>query len=178
MHPAASRCLALKLGTQPDRVLLALMNDRMVAKGTILIFATTFFQVQLCSWLASPWGLRRALLRIVAQCMTPAGEARKHRSARSEVPERSHEQALPQDKACVEGARTKLPDPCMVQDYLATESTEELVSMLRKARMDTRLLELLPPQNRTLEAFDAHFKVPSHSFLCALVALQSWLAAK
>ena len=44
-HAAASRCLASKLGTQPDRVLLALMNDRMVAKGTILQFATVFFQV-------------------------------------------------------------------------------------------------------------------------------------
>ena len=31
--------------------------------------------------------------------------------------------------------------------------------MLRKARMETRLLELLPPQNRTLADFDAHFKV-------------------
>ena len=42
---ATARCLAGKLGAQPDRVLLALMNDRMVAKGTILQWATVFFQV-------------------------------------------------------------------------------------------------------------------------------------
>ena len=30
--------------------------------------------------------------------------------------------------------------------------------MLKKARMDNRLLELMPPQNRTLAEFDAHFK--------------------
>ena len=47
VRAAASRCLAGKLGTQPDRVLLALMNDRMVAKGTILQWATIFFQVLL-----------------------------------------------------------------------------------------------------------------------------------
>ena len=28
----------------PDRVLMSLMNDRMVAKGTILEFVTDFFQ--------------------------------------------------------------------------------------------------------------------------------------
>lgn len=84
---ATARCLAGKLGAQPDRVLLALMNDRMVAKGTILQWATAFFQ-----------------------------------------------------------------------DFLATEPMDELVVVLRKARIDARLLELFPPQKRTVEDFDAHFK--------------------
>ena len=88
MPAATARCLAGKLGVQPDRVLLALINDRMVAKGTILQWATVFFQ-----------------------------------------------------------------------DFLATESMDELVTTLRKARMDTRLLDLFPPQKRTLADFDAHFKV-------------------
>ena len=33
----------MKLGVQPDRVLLPMLNDRMVAKGLILAYATTFF---------------------------------------------------------------------------------------------------------------------------------------
>ena len=35
----------MKLGVQPDRVLQSMLNDRMVAKGLILQYATTFFQV-------------------------------------------------------------------------------------------------------------------------------------
>ena len=37
----------MKLGVQPDRVLQSMLNDRMVAKGLILQYATTFFQVRL-----------------------------------------------------------------------------------------------------------------------------------
>ena len=54
------------------------------------------------------------------------------------------------------------------QDYLATESIDDLVSLLRKARLDTHLLDLFPPQKRTLADLDEHFKVvprathPSH----------------
>ena len=45
------------------------------------------------------------------------------------------------------------------QDYLATESIDDLVSLLRKARLDTHLLDLFPPQKRTLADLDEHFKV-------------------
>ena len=85
---ATSRCFAGKLGMQPDRVLLALMDDRMVAKGLVLQWVTAFFQ-----------------------------------------------------------------------DYLATDSMEDLVSLLRKARLDSRLMDFFPPHRRTLSEFDAHFKV-------------------
>lgn len=78
----------MKLGVQPDRVLQSMLNDRMVAKGLILQYATAFFQ-----------------------------------------------------------------------DYLATESIDDLVSLLRKARLDTHLLDLFPPQRRTLKDLDEHFKV-------------------
>ncbi|CAK0783738.1 hypothetical protein CVIRNUC_006937 [Coccomyxa viridis] len=84
---ATGRCFAMKLGVQPDRVLQSMLNDRMVAKGLILQYATTFFQ-----------------------------------------------------------------------DYLATESIDDLVSLLRKARLDTHLLDLFPPQKRTLADLDEHFK--------------------
>ena len=85
---ATSRCFAGKLGMQPDRVLLALMDDRMVAKGLVLQWVTAFFQ-----------------------------------------------------------------------DYLATDSMDDLVSLLRKARLDSRLMDFFPPHRRTLSEFDAHFKV-------------------
>ena len=73
---------------QPDRVLLAVMDDRMIAKGLVLHWVTAFFQ-----------------------------------------------------------------------DYLATESLDDLVALLRKTRLDTRLMEFFPPHKRTLADFDEHFKV-------------------
>lgn len=77
----------MKIGVLPDRVLMSLMNDRMIAKGTILDFITAFFK-----------------------------------------------------------------------DYLATDSMDDLVQLLRKARLDDRLLDFFPPQRRNLTDFDAHFK--------------------
>ncbi len=47
---ATARCFSWKLGMQPDRVLLAVMDDRMVAKGLVLHWVTAFFQVP------PPWG--------------------------------------------------------------------------------------------------------------------------
>jgi hypothetical protein len=88
MRAATARCFAMKLGVQPDRILLPMLNDRMVAKGLILQYATAFFS-----------------------------------------------------------------------DYLSTESIDDLVSLLRKARLDEHLLDLFPPQKRTLKDFDEHFKV-------------------
>jgi hypothetical protein len=84
---AAARCFSGKLGVQPDRVLQALMIDRMVAKGLVLQWITAFFQ-----------------------------------------------------------------------DFLATESIDDLVALLRKARLDNRLMDFFPPHKRTLTDFDAHFQ--------------------
>lgn len=84
---ALARVFVMKVGILPDRVLGPLLNDRMVAKGTILSFVTEFFA-----------------------------------------------------------------------DYLATDSIDDLVALLKKARLDDRLLEFFPPQQRTLEQFNAHFK--------------------
>ncbi|KAK9823766.1 hypothetical protein WJX72_005350 [[Myrmecia] bisecta] len=84
---ATARIFAVKLGCLPDRVLPSLMNDRMVAKGTILQFVTEFFK-----------------------------------------------------------------------DFLATDTIDDLVLLLRKAKLDNRLLDFFPPQKRTLQELDAHFK--------------------
>ena len=43
-------------------------------------------------------------------------------------------------------------------DYLATEGVESLVELLRKARLQDRLLEFFPQQKRTWEEFEEHFK--------------------
>ena len=85
---ATARVFSMKIGVLPDRVLMSLINDRMIAKGTILDFITAFFK-----------------------------------------------------------------------DYLATDSMDDLVQLLRKARLDDRLLDFFPPQKRNLNDFDAHFKV-------------------
>ena len=90
----------MKLGVQPDRVLQSMLNDRMVAKGLILQYATAFFQ-----------------------------------------------------------------------DYLSSESIDDLVALLRKARLDTHLLDLFPPQKRTLKDLDEHFKVRGSSPLLVLPSL-------
>jgi hypothetical protein len=47
----------------------------------------------------------------------------------------------------------------MMQDFLATDSMDELVALLKKAKLDERLIELFPPHKRTLADFDAHFQV-------------------
>ncbi|KAK9825641.1 hypothetical protein WJX81_003224 [Elliptochloris bilobata] len=83
---ATARCFAGKLGVQSDRVLNAVMNDRMVAKGLVLQWATAFFV-----------------------------------------------------------------------DFLATEPMDDLVAILRKARLDDRLLDLFPPHKRTLAELESHF---------------------
>lgn len=43
-------------------------------------------------------------------------------------------------------------------DYLATEGVESLVELLRKARLQDRLLEFFPQQKRTWEEFEEHFR--------------------
>lgn len=62
---AAARCFALKLGVQPDRVLQSLLNDRVVAKGLPLQWATAFFSDYLATEsmddlvrLSRPWRCR------------------------------------------------------------------------------------------------------------------------
>ena len=47
------------------------------------------------------------------------------------------------------------------QDYLSTEPIDDLVVLLRKARLDERLLDFFPPQKRSLPELDAHFQVGS-----------------
>eukprot|EP00884_Botryococcus_braunii_P005038 jgi/Botrbrau1/14535/Bobra.0212s0002.1 len=84
---ATARCFAVKIGVQPDRVLLALLNDRMVAKGVILQFVTEFFK-----------------------------------------------------------------------DFLGSEGIDDLVSLLGKAKLESRLLEFFPPHKRTADEFESHFK--------------------
>ena len=44
------------------------------------------------------------------------------------------------------------------QDFLSTDSLDELVPLLRKAKIDHRLQDFFPPQKRTLGDFEEHFK--------------------
>jgi hypothetical protein len=42
--------------------------------------------------------------------------------------------------------------------YLVKETLEDLVTLLTKARVVNRLLDFMPPNKRSLEDFNAHFK--------------------
>ena len=66
---AASRCLALKLGVQPDILFGGLFNDRVVAKGAALEWATAVFADYLASEPADELLalLRKARTRRVSQ---------------------------------------------------------------------------------------------------------------
>lgn len=83
---AMARCFALKVGVLPERILPSMLEDRLVARGTMVGFITDFFS-----------------------------------------------------------------------DFLATEPVESLVELLRKARLQDRLLEFFPQQRRTWAEFESHF---------------------
>ena len=46
----------------------------------------------------------------------------------------------------------------MFSDFLSTETLEELMILLRKAKLEGRLVEMFPPNQRSEEDFAAHFK--------------------
>lgn len=47
--------------------------------------------------------------------------------------------------------------------YLVENSLDDLVSLLKRAKMDDRLLDLFPMQKRSIEGFAEHFKYdPAH----------------
>lgn len=47
----------------------------------------------------------------------------------------------------------------LFRDYLSSETVEALMEVLRKARLETRLLEVFPQQKRSWPEFEAHFEV-------------------
>lgn len=47
---AAAMVFSYKLGALPENVLQTLLNDRLVAKGSVMHFMTTFFQVGVGGW--------------------------------------------------------------------------------------------------------------------------------
>jgi hypothetical protein len=52
-------------------------------------------------------------------------------------------------------------------DFLATDSVESLLEVLRKAKLDARLLEFFPQQKRTWSDFEAHFEAAGLTDLVA-----------
>ena len=70
VRAATARCFAGKLGVQSDRVLNAVMNDRMVAKGLVLHWATAFFVDFLAT---EPMDDLVAILRKVRCCVPHLG---------------------------------------------------------------------------------------------------------
>ncbi len=58
-------------------------------------------------------------------------------------------------------------------DFLTTESLPELMSLLRKAKLEGRLIELFPANQRTDEDFAEHFKVGG-VVLCGCCCVVVW----
>jgi hypothetical protein len=71
------------------------------------------------------------------------------------LPDRVLPQAL-EDRLVARGTIASFITDLFV-DFLATESVESLVELLRKAKVQDKLLEFFPQQQRTWEAFNAHF---------------------
>lgn len=94
---ATAMAFAHKLGILPENMFMTLLNDRLVAKGTILEFATTFFK-----------------------------------------------------------------------EFLAKDSVDDLVAILSKGKVATRLVDFFPPAKRSPAAMAAHFKE------AGLASLNDW----
>ena len=169
----------------PDRVLMSLMNDRMVAKGTILEFVTDFFQDYLATDNMDDLVI---LLRKVGQAWWwwPAPDAFGHGtvicSALSSAAGgsgglwcglRQQAGAAEADASVCAGELTlwQVAEPVPVNrigsDVVWSATKASCVgpktALLLQARLDDRLLEFFPPQKRNLADFEAYFKVRCQS---------------
>jgi hypothetical protein len=50
------------------------------------------------------------------------------------------------------------------KEYLVDYSLDDLVGLLKRAKMEDRLLDFFPMQKRSLECFADHFRLNSHLF--------------
>lgn len=52
------------------------------------------------------------------------------------------------------------------KEYLVENSLDDLVALLKRAKMEDRLLDFFPMQKRTVECFAEHFRSGSISNMC------------
>jgi hypothetical protein len=135
----------------PENVLNTLLNDRLVAKGTVLDFITTFFQVRAGRGRAGATAERRRGAAPGARASAARGRARAARAGRPRP-------APPSSLLPAMSTRVIPPSrPPKYQVYLSKESLDDLKTMLTKAKIVNRLEELMPPSKRGPGDFAAHF---------------------
>ena len=152
-----ARVFVLKVGVLPDRVLVALLNDRMVAKvrSTPLVEADNMTLVDnkpIMKLWTHPVLLHHAAC--ICQQTSPTLLLGCQQQASSS--------ACLTINACAAATRQGTILAFVTDffsDFLATDNIDDLVALLKKARLEDRLLEFFPPQQRSLEQFNAHFNV-------------------
>jgi hypothetical protein len=128
---AAAAVFAQRIGCLPENVLTTLLNDRLVAKGTVLDFLTSFF---------------RAYLEAAAAERAAGGTAAAAAAA-----------ASAEAAGAPPPAAAKAPGAAATA-AAAAAPVDDLVQLLVRARVADRLLEFTPPGKRTLEALLAHLR--------------------
>jgi hypothetical protein len=161
--PAMARIFALKVGVLPDNVLRTLLEDRLVLKGTVLAFVTAFFADFLATESTEVGGLcvcqgffgggrmgTKPLEATLCSCLPPACS-----------------QSSPQPTHAGLDHVSAFMHPHFSHNYLPSPSPwplppphpmQSLVELLRKSKLEGRMLELFPPHKRTWEDFNAHFE--------------------
>ncbi|GAB4817985.1 hypothetical protein N2152v2_005031 [Parachlorella kessleri] len=136
---ALARIFSLKLGVLPDHVLPAILVDRLVLKGTVLQFVTAFF----ADFLATD----------SVEVALPTGGALRVEEGWGRGGARRGQQRN------VDVAGGELPDSASSVNLGPYQlQALALVELLRKGRVESRLLDFFPPQKRTWEEFEEHFK--------------------
>lgn len=129
---AAAAVFAQRIGCLPENVLTTLLNDRLVAKGTVLDFLTAFF---------------RAFLEAAAAERAAGGGGGGEGGA-----------AATAERAAAAAGGKERPGDKGAGERAAAAPVDDLVQLLVRARVADRLLEFTPPGKRTLEALLAHLR--------------------
>jgi hypothetical protein len=145
---AAAAVFAQRIGCLPENVLTTLLNDRLVAKGTVLDFLTAFFRSFLDAAAAE-----RAAAAGGGDKEGGKGEGGKAAAAAAAGGGGGG------DAKDGKAAPTAAP-------------TDELVQLLVRGRVADRLLEFCPPGKRTLDALLAHLRA------AGLGPLADWAARR
>eukprot|EP00475_Leptophrys_vorax_P037727 TRINITY_DN6543_c0_g1_i2.p1 TRINITY_DN6543_c0_g1~~TRINITY_DN6543_c0_g1_i2.p1 ORF type:complete len:434 (+),score=84.41 TRINITY_DN6543_c0_g1_i2:437-1738(+) len=168
-------------GLAPDVIFTALLNDALVSKGTSLVFITEFFRVYIAETnMDDLVGLlkRGKVDQRLVEFLPSQKQTRWVQSLEMYEPEERKRLAL-LTALCFSQRFTGLaPDvifTALLNDalvskgtslvfiteffrvYIAETNMDDLVGLLKRGKVDQRLVEFLPSQKQTPEAFSQHF---------------------
>jgi hypothetical protein len=158
-----------KVGVLPEKMFNSLLNDRLVAKGTVLEFITNLFKVGAGApqGLPSSQAAAAAGPRHGATCRSLPGPQLPARpegpTCRPACPPLSlSSPCAPPLNPALQLAEHPLhgcPPYAPLQEYLKDATVDDLVALLTKAKVAHRLLEFFPPSKRSHADLSATFKV-------------------